>query len=78
MAVEAPARILDGIRAHDLIADAHTLTTEDTILVVAHKEGIVVLVERAGDLGVEAGLVDAKFIGILLQIAGAVGLQVTQ
>ena len=72
MAVEAAAGIVDGVGADDLVADAHALAAEDAVLVVAHEEGVVVLVERAGHLEVEAGLGDVELVGVFLQVAGAV------
>ena len=47
VAGEAPARIVDGVHADDLVADAHALAAEDAVLVVAHEEGVVVLEQRA-------------------------------
>ena len=54
-------------RAHHLVVDARAAPAEDAVLVVAHEEGVIVLVERARDLevaeartaGVAAGPVEA-------------------
>ncbi len=72
VAGEAPASVVDGVHADDLVADAHAFAAEDAVLVVAHEEGVVVLEQRARELEVEAGLADAVAVGIFLQIAGAV------
>ncbi len=72
MAVKAPPGIFDRVHADDFVADAHALAAENTVLMVAHEERIVILVESPGHLEVEARRADAEFVGIFLQIAGAV------
>jgi hypothetical protein len=72
VAGKAPARKLNRISTHNFITDPGALPAQNTILMVADKEGVVILEQGPGKLKVIAGLGNAVLIGIALQVAGAI------
>ena len=69
LALESTFDEIDGTGADDFIANPHAAPAQDAVLVIADKEGVVVLVERFGNLKFMAGFIYAEFIGIFLQLA---------
>jgi hypothetical protein len=72
VAGKAPARKLNRISTHNFITDTGALSAQNTKLMVADKEGVVILEQGPGKLKVIAGLGNAVLIGIALQVAGAI------
>ena len=84
MAVEATAGQLNCVGAYDFVTYSHTTTTEDAVLMVAEKEGIVSILsvpivmhrKLIGALRVytsepwELTLEDVSFVQALAQLAG--------
>jgi len=67
----APGKF-NGVDAHYFVANTHALTAHNAVLVVSHKEGVVIIVVGTRNFKVKAGFFDVVAIGVFLQVTIAV------